>query len=76
MKENEEEIFLTDEERGITDRTTGMANDCSRIQNAPVRGEIMAWWILDLEESGEDPELLAKWKQQIASGEATLIGQL
>jgi len=76
MKENmnkeSKELFLSDEERGITDRTTRMANDCFRIQNAPVRGEIMAWWIKELEETGEDPEILAEWKRQIEAGEARL----
>ncbi|NCN06870.1 MAG: hypothetical protein GW946_03445 [Candidatus Pacebacteria bacterium] len=45
---------------------------CSRIQNAPVRGEIMPWWIEDLEETGESPEVLAEWRRQLATGEARL----
>lgn len=73
MKEcmNNEELFLTDEERGI-DPTRMAANDCGRIQNAPVRGEIMAWWIEELRDTGENPELLTEWLRQLAAGEAFL----
>jgi len=39
MNKKDEFRFLTDEERGI-DPTQMMANDCNRIQNAPIAGAI------------------------------------
>ncbi len=70
-KNMNENFFLSDEERGI-DPTTGMANDCSRFQNAPRRdkqGRLMipAWWL----EEGE-PEQITKWREMIANDEAVL----
>ncbi len=60
------EFFLSDEERGIS-RTLLAANDCGRVQNAPIRGKIPAWWL----EEGT-PEQIQEWKRQLAIGKVIL----
>ncbi|MBI5150991.1 MAG: hypothetical protein HZA34_00265 [Candidatus Pacebacteria bacterium] len=60
------DIFLSDSERGI-DRTKIAANDCGRLQNAPIRGKIPRWWL----EEGTT-EQIKEWKRQLEAGEATL----
>ena len=63
-------MILSDKERGI-DRTIIPANDCNRVQNAPLTNSVPSWWL----EEETDPKQLETWIQQIKDGQITVEKQ-